>query len=248
MSKDRETRYFDFIHLHEQRLNLIYRRWEDQIARQTAANHSGLDRKIESHRKAAIAGIAIAFSSILTWQFGSNRVAAWQNSRQLNTAKSSIATNSQKLDRIALELENAAYQGPLTCIVQNGDIYQLTAGELNHAALSNEPRAFMDYPDTISLIRHNIKTQKPDAYLRLNPGNNLLFGSILETDSTLESNTNTIDLNQDPAVLANQQESVESYIEVQENAIALHSELSQCFGDYGILGTIPSFPQFPYAD
>ena len=41
MSKDREPRYFDFIHRHEEKLNLIYSRWEAQIAKQNAANKSG---------------------------------------------------------------------------------------------------------------------------------------------------------------------------------------------------------------
>lgn len=247
MSKDRKTRYFDFIEPYEERLNLIYRRWENQIAKQTAANKSrSLVSKLKSHKKATFTGIAIAVGTILTCQFGINRIAAWQNNRQLNATKTLIASNSQKLDRISLELENAAYQGQLACI-QNGDIYQLTSGELNHLALSNEPRMFMDFPDTISLVRHSIDTQKPDAYLRLNPGNDLLFGSITETDSTLQSQTDAIDLNLNPEALSDR-ESVESYAEVQENAIALHAELSRCFGSYGTLGTLPPFPQFPYVD
>ena len=220
MSKDRETRYFDFIHFHEERLNLIYRRWEDQIAKQTAANKSRtLVSKLKTHKKAAAAGMAIAFGSILAWQFGTSKIAAWQNNRQLNNSRTIIASNSQKLNRISLELENAAYQGQLTCI-QNGDIYELTSGELNHVALSNEPLAFADLPHTISLVRHSIDTRRPDAYLRLNPGDDLSFGSIVETDSTMQSKTDAIDLNLDPAALSDE-ESIDNYVGVQENATNL---------------------------
>jgi len=240
VSKDRETRYFDFIHQHEERLNLIYRRWEDQIAKQTAANKSKtLVGRIKSHKKTALAGIAIAFgSALLACQYG----------KQVNASKTLITSNSQKLDRMTLELEHAtAYQSHMACI-RDGDIYQLTSNSLNHRALANEPRSFISQSDTISIIRHSIDTQQPDAYLRLNRDRSLLFGSIEQTNDSLETKTQVIDLDRDPTYLPNNQEAINNYSAVQENAIALHEELSQCFGNNGSLGTMPPFHRFPYAD
>ncbi|MEL7420269.1 MAG: hypothetical protein AAFR62_15745 [Cyanobacteria bacterium J06629_2] len=245
MNKETETRYFDFIHQHEAKLNLIYRRWEAQIANQAAANASQeLFKQKPLPKKKALAGIAIALGSILVgWQCGANKLATWQQSRQLNTTRNLIATNSQKIDQIALELSNsAAYNNRLLC-EQSGDIYELTLGRHNIRAAMNQPRSFITQANTVSLMRNSLGTQKPDAYLRLNPNRSLLFGSIDEQDNKLETQASAIALDQDAFPL--DREAINNYAEVQSGAISLYEELSSCLGDVGLL---PHVPQFPYAD
>lgn len=246
MSKNRKTRYFDFIYRHEERLNLIYRRWEEQIARQSAASKSKSLLNQIARKKTAIAGMAIALcSAAVACQFGAGKVAAWQQNRQLNAKRSLIASNSQKLDQIALELTSAAaYNNRLLCI-QSGDVYELSLGRFSNHALANEPRTFIPQPNTVSLIRNSVVTRRPDAYIRLNPHHNLLFGSIEETDHDLKTESSLIDLDQDPVDLPLDEEGINNYAEVQTKAIALHEELSSCLGDISLL---PQIPQFPYAD
>ena len=245
MSKDREPRYFDFIHQHEEKLNLIYSRWEAQIAKQNAANKSGsLFSKI-SQKKTALAGMAIALGSVLVaWQYGTDKVAAWQNQRQLQATRNLIAANSQELNQIAWQLNSAAYNNRLVC-VQPGYVYELSLGTVNNRALANQPRAFLSQPNTVSLIRTNVATQRPDAYLRLNPDRNLLYGSIEENHNEIEAKSYLIDLDRELEDMPLEPEEIDRYTEVQSGAIALHEELSSCSGD---LGLMPHIPEFPYAD
>lgn|GEM_PF-6002236 len=239
MSKDREPCYFDFIHLHEERLNLIYRRWEAQIAKEEAANKSKtLVGRIKSRQKIALGGVAIALgSAFLTCQYS-----------QVNARKTLIASNSQKLELMTWELKDAtANSYSRSCVSEDGDIYQLTSGSLNYHALANEPSSFIDRSDTISLVRRSFDTRQPDAYLRLNPHLNLLFGSIEQTGNSSQTTTKVIDLVR-PAYLSNNPKAITNQIAVQEDAIALHEELSQCFGGFDRLDNILPFPQVPYAD
>lgn len=244
---NREPRYFDFIHQHEKKLNLIYSRWEAQIAKQNEANKSGsLFSKI-GQKKTALAGMAIALGSVLVaWQYGSDKVAALQNQRQLETTRNSIAANSQKLDRVAWKLNSAAYNNRLLC-VQPGYVYELSLGRVYNRALMNQPRAFLNQPNTVSLIRTNVATQKPDAYLHLNPGRNLLYGSIEEDRNGIEAKAYSIDLDRDPESLPLEAEELKRYAEVQSKAIALHEELSSCSSNLGLMPQ-PHIPHFPYAD
>lgn len=247
MSKEPETRYFDFIDQHEARLNLIYRQWEAQIAKQTAANRSReLFKDKLSSKKTTLAGMAIALGSVLVaWQYGTSKVASWQNHRQLNATKNVIVANSQKLDQIAQELSHsAAYNNRLRC-VQSGDVYELSVGQLNHQALANQPRSFIPQFNTVSLVRNSIATQRPDVYIRLNPDRNLLLGSISEQDHQLKAEAYLIDLDRDATDLPLKPEEINKYADVQSEAIALHEELSSCLGDIGLM---PQVPHFPYAD
>ncbi|MEO1673498.1 MAG: hypothetical protein AAFR77_22420, partial [Cyanobacteria bacterium J06631_2] len=221
MNKESETRYFDFIHQHEAKLNLIYRRWEAQIANQAAANASRELFKEKLLKKKAWAGVAIALGSVLVgWQYGSDKFAAWQNQRQLNTTRNLIAANAQKIDQIALELRHsAAYNNRLWC-AQSGDIYQLSLGRVNNRALANQPRSFVTQPNTVTLMRNSIITQRPDAYMRLNPNRSLLFGSIEEKSNELKTEAYMIDLDQEAADLPLDSEAINNYAEAQSGALS----------------------------
>ena len=240
MSKDRKPRYFDFIHQHEERLNSIYSRWEDQIEQQNAANGSQtLVGRIKSHKKTVIAGMAIAFGSVLL---------AGQCEKQANSSKAIIASNSQKLEQMNWKLQDvAASRNHMACVLNN-DIYQLTSGSLNHHTLTKQPRSFINQANTISVIRHSIDVRQPDAYLRLNPDRNLLFGSIEQTQDTVQTTAQVIDLDEDIANMPNDRQTVDNYRQVQEKAIALHEELSQCLVENNVLNTGEPFSPFLYAD
>ncbi|MEM6614426.1 MAG: hypothetical protein AAF652_19695 [Cyanobacteria bacterium P01_C01_bin.72] len=246
MNKEPETRYFDFIHQHEAKLNLIYRRWEAQIANQAAANASKELFREKLLKKKAWAGMAITLGSILVgWQYGSDKLAAWQQHRQLKSTRNLIAANAQKIDQIALELRHsAAYNNRLLC-VQSGDMYQLSLGRDNNRALANQPRSFITQSNTVTLMRNSILTQRPDAYLRLNPNRNLLFGLVEETNNELKTEAYVIDLDQEAADLPLDSEAINNYAQAQSGALSLHEELSSCLGNIGLR---PHIPRFPYAD
>ena len=242
---NREPRYFDFIHQHEEKLNLIYSRWEAQIAKQNAANQSRSLFSKTSHKKTALAGMAIALGSVLVaWQYGTNKVTAWQNQRQLQTAQNAIAANSQQLDQIAWRLKSAAYNNRLIC-QQPGYVYELSLGRVRNSALANQPRAFISQPNTVSLIRTNLATQRPDAYVRLNPNRNLSYGSIEENHNEIVTKTYSINLGRELENSSLEAEEINRYSEAQSGAIALYEELSSCSGDIGLM---PHIPQFPHAD
>ena len=247
MNQEPETRYFDFIHQHEAKLNLIYRRWEAQIANQAAANASRELFREKILKRKAWAGIAIALGSVLVgWQYGSEKLAAWQQHRQLNNTRNLIAANAQKIDQFALELSHsAAYNNRLSC-VQSGDIYQLALGRVNNLAFANQPRSFVTQPNTVTLMRTSIGTKRPDAYLRLNPHRNLLFGSIEETNSELKTESYVIDLDQEVADLPGDSAAINNYAQAQAGALSLQEELSSCLGNIGLRPHIPRFPY--YAD
>lgn len=183
--------------------------------------------------------MAIAFGSVIL---------ACQYGQQINSRKTLIASNSQKLELMNWKLQHAAgYQSHMNC-VRDGDSYQISSGRLNHRALAYEPRSFIGQSNTVSVIRHSFDTQQPDAYMRLNPNRNLLVGSIEQTNDTLQTQTQVIDLDRNPAYLPNNREAVDNHIAAQEKAIALHEEISSCFVNHDRLGTVDPFPQFPYAD
>ncbi|MEL6927954.1 MAG: hypothetical protein AAFO95_04895 [Cyanobacteria bacterium J06600_6] len=244
MSQDREPRYFDFIHQHEERLNLIYSRWEAQIAKQNAANNQKtLVEKIKSQKKAFVAVGAIAF--------GSASLLACKYSQNINSLRTLVASNSQKLERIKWESKGAAAVGSKrSCIASNDDIYQLNSGSLNrqniHPLLS-QPRTLIAQLNTVSVTRHSSEIKQPDAYFRLKPDRTLLFGEVEKTEDILQTTTQEINLDRDPASFAGHRE-IKNYIQVQEKAIALHEELSQCFVENHLLNTNKTFWQFPYAD
>ena len=241
MSQDREPRYFDFIYQHEERLNLIYRRWEAQIEKQSAANRSQtLVAKIKSHKKTAIAGMAIAFGSVLL---------ACQYGKQINARKTLIASNAQQLNQMTGDLQHrAAFHRHLPCH-QDGNVYQLTSGSLNHHVFTKEPRSFISQPQTISVSRFNsTDVRQPIVYFRLNADRNLMFSSTEQTGDRLQTTARVIDLDRDLTDLPVRQEAIDDYVRVQEQAIALNKEFSQCLSNIDNLGVRPPFPQPFYAD
>ena len=240
MSKDRKPRYFDFIHQHEERLNLIYSRWEAQIANQNAANKSkSLLGKI-GYKKATLMGMAIAFGSVLlASQCG-----------KVDANKTAIASNSQKIARMSLELGYAAADPRQRSCVGNDDIYQLTLGNrgYHHHSLFSEYGSFMGRSNTISLTRRSSDIGQPDVRLRINPNHSLSFGST-EHDSNIEQTSmRVIDLNPDADGLPIDRESAKNYRAIQEEAIALHEELFQCYADNGALNNRQPLPRSIYAD
>ena len=241
MSQDREPRYFDFIHQHEERLNLIYSRWEAQIAQQSSANQSPtLVGKIKSHRKTVLAGMAIAFGSAI--------FACHYGQQQLKNRETLIASNTQSLKLMNWELRDAATDlNKRSCIAKNDDIYQLTTN-LNHRALLNQPRAFITQADTISVVRHSSSTQQPDIYFSLNPDRSLLFGSIEQTEDNLLTAAKTISLDRDIADFAGDKQAIDNHLEVQNQAIALHEELAQCYADSNLLEPGQTLSPMLFAD
>ena len=270
VSKDREPRYFDFIHQHEERLNLIYSRWEAQIANQNAANkpRSRLDTvaaradarqssdddlsealrgnpqdraaslfsKI-GRKKATLAGMAIAFGSVLlASQCG-----------KVNADKAAIANNSQKIARMSLELGRAAADPRQTSCVGNDDIYRLTFGHRSYHPLGYGHGSFIGRSNTISLTKHSSDMGQPDIRLRIDPNRRLSFGSTEHTNNMVETNTRVIDLNLDADNLLDR-ESANNYRATQEEALALQEELYQCYYDNGVLDDVQPSSQSIYAD
>lgn len=219
MSKDRKTRDFDFIDQYDARLNLIYRQWEEQIAIQSAANKSkSLFVKALSTKKSLIAKIAIALgSSVAAIQYSSARM-----------TDNLIHANSHKINTIAEELNSIAIDQYSSYCVSDNHIYELASGRINHLALSNQPREFISQANTLSLIRHSKITQKPDAYLRLNPYYNLLFSSIEETNSTLNTESSVVGLKHNQKTTSDRNQ----VVNVQTKAINLNAEFNACLYNY----------------
>ena len=234
---DRQPRYFDFIHQHEERLNLIYSRWEAQIAKQNAANQSGsLFSKI-GRNKTALAGMAIAFGSVLlASQCG-----------KVSADKTAIADNSQKIARMSLELGYAAEDPRQRSCVDNDDIYQLTLGSRRYHTPIYEHGSFTSRSNTIYLTKRSSDVGEPHVRLKINPNHSLSLGSSEHAENMMQSSTRVIDLNLN-ADNSLDKDSVNDYRAIQEEAIALHEELYQCFADNDDLGRVPSLPQPFYAD
>lgn len=219
MSKDRKTPYFDFIDQYDARLNVIYRQWEEQIALQSASDQSkSLFNRHSSTKKSFLAGsIAIAIGSVVAlFQYNSVRM-----SDRL------IHSNAHKINTIAEELNSISVDQYSSYCISDNYIYELVSGRINHLAVSNQPRGFISQPNTISLIKHSKITQKPDAYLRLNPYYNLLFSSIEETHDTLYTKSAVIGLQHNQDIISDRHQ----VVDVQSRAIDLNQEFVNCLKD-----------------
>jgi hypothetical protein len=220
VKKDRETGYFDFIHQYDTRLNVIYRQWEEQIAIQSSGNKSQslFVRHLLSKKSLAAGGIAVAIGSLAAlFQYGSARM-----------NDNLIHANSHKIEAIAEQLNQMTYYQNRSYCLSDNHIYELASGTENQIAMSNQPRGFIAQPNSFSLIRHSMTTQKPDAYFHLNPYSSLLFGSIKETNGTLtaESSVVALDPYQEPNGDRRQ------VVDVQSSAIDLNQEFISCLNQH----------------
>lgn len=233
MSKDRETRHFDFIHQYDARLNLIYRQWEEQIAIQSSDNKvkSLFNRKLSAKRSIFAGSIAVAIGSVVAlFQYFSVRM-----SDRL------IHSNAHKINTITEELNSIAVNQYSSYCINDDYIYELVSGRINHLAVSNQPRGFISQPNTLSLIKHSKITQKPDTYLRLNPYYNLLFSSIEETNNTLTTKSSVIGLEHNQDIISDRHQ----VVDVQSSAIDLNQEFLTCLKDNQ---DINLFRQHRYSD
>lgn len=242
MNKDREPRYFDFIHQHEERLNQIYSRWEAQIDKQNAANKPrSLLGKI-GKKKVTLAGMAIAFGSVLlASQCG-----------KVNANKTAIASNSQKINQMSHELGHAAANYRLRSCIGNDDIYQLNSRYRNYHASNYGYGSFIGQLNTIYLTKRSKENElgeELNVRLRVDPNGRLSLGST-ENDrdnNMVQTSTRDIDLNLNADDLLDR-ESINDYREIQEEAIALQEELFQCYVDNGALSKTRPLPHNFYAD
>ena len=276
MSKDREPRYFDFIHQHEERLNQIYSRWEAQIAEQNAINQSRsrLERRVAptsrrdsapkgccvaaeanasrgnpqnwavslfgkiGKKKTAVAGMAIAFGTVLL---------ATSECGKVKVNKTAIDGNSQKIALMSQELGYAAAARTKRGCIGNGDIYQLTSGSSSYHSSDYEHRSLFGHSNSIFLTKRSSDIHQPDVHLRIVPYHSLSISSTEQTDSIVQTNTRAIDLNLDSDNLLDR-ESANNYRATQEEAIAIHEEFRQCFADNGGLDSVQPLPHSVYAD
>ena len=222
------------MHKYDERLNLIYRMWEAQIASQATNRSKNLLAHLLPAKKIVLTAILTTSACItLVLLYGLRTANTLQRNHQVGVAKNSISSNDAMLRKIAHELDKQIDTDASLFCTRGKNVYELHQEVVQGFIWPDEPKSFTLLPGAVSITRVERETQTPNAFLRLDPNSNL-FDYMDEND--MKSN-NSFDENEterelpnlstqrysDSMAIANAGRAIE-----QDKAISLYQEFSEC--------------------
>ena len=234
MRNDRKKPHLDFIHKYDETLNLIYRKWEEQIKRQ-ANTKSNLLINLLFNRKTIFLGIILASTHLmLVFLYGSWLINIFQRDRQANSTKDLVSHNDEELRTIAYKLDNLVDTDADLFCTRGQNVYELHQEVVQSFPWPDEPKSFTLVPGPVSITKYNKATQTPTAYLRLDPKSNLLFDYIDKNGVELQDNFNASKPNRELSNLSTRRYSdsimFADFHQASERykAVSLYREFSEC--------------------
>ena len=235
MSRNKNKPHLDFIHKYDETLNLIYRRWEEQIKRQANTKSKDLLINLLFNRKTVFIGITLVATYLtLVFLYGSWLITTLQKDRQADSTKDLVSSNNQALRTIAYKLDDLVDTDASLFCTRGQNVYKLHQEVVQSFPWPNEPKAFTVVPGPVTITKYTNPTQTPTAYLRLDPDSNLLFDYTDENEVGSRNNFNASEPNQeltnlstrrysDSIALADFHRASERY-----KAVSLYREFSEC--------------------
>ena len=243
MSRNKNKPHLDFIHKYDETLNLIYRRWEEQIKRQANTNSKDLLIALLFNRKTIFLGITLISAYLmLVFLYGSWSINILQKDRHTNSIKNLVSHNNKNLRTIAYKLDDLVDTDASLFCTRGQNVYKLHQEVVQSFPWPNEPKSFTLIPGPVSITRYDGATQTPNAYLRLDPSSNLLFDYMDENALELAISASKTDRklpnssaseSADSMAIADLHRANQSH-----KAINLYQDFSECIGsDYNTKST-----------